>query len=248
MRLKALICDVLSREFYYWSALSDHVVDIEAVCSEDYHEYPKKLHQKLQEKIDALDEQNKKYDAILLGYGLCGNALQGITGRRIPLLIPRAHDCITLFMGSKELYAKAFEENAGTMYYILSWMERNGLRKERRELESIGLGATYEEYVNKYGEENARYLIEISQEWQARYSKALYIQSGLSPRDMADEVKALAAERKWAFQQMRGDSSIIKRMVQGEWEDKDFLRVEPGCTIYQTNDGAIVCSKKDDVT
>ena len=34
-------------------------------------------------------------EAILLGYGLCSNALAGIKSSRLPLVIPRAHDCIT---------------------------------------------------------------------------------------------------------------------------------------------------------
>ena len=41
------------------------------------------------------------YDAILLGYGLCGNGLAGVTARHTRLVLPRAHDCIGILMGSR---------------------------------------------------------------------------------------------------------------------------------------------------
>lgn len=62
-------------------------------------------------------------EAILLGYGLCSNALAGIKSSRLPLVIPRAHDCITHFMGSKEAYADYFEKVKGTFFYNQSWLD-----------------------------------------------------------------------------------------------------------------------------
>ena len=41
------------------------------------------------------------YEAILLGYARCNDGLVGVTARDIPLVIPRAHDCITFFFGSR---------------------------------------------------------------------------------------------------------------------------------------------------
>ena len=57
---------------------------------------------RLGEILASVDES--KYEAILLGYGLCSNGLVGLTARSIPLVIP-VHDCITLFLGSKEQYS-----------------------------------------------------------------------------------------------------------------------------------------------
>ena len=53
---------------------------------------------KIQEVVDRTPEG--VYDAILLGYGLCGNGLDGLTARHTRLVLPRAHDCIALLMGS----------------------------------------------------------------------------------------------------------------------------------------------------
>ncbi|MCT4619677.1 MAG: DUF1638 domain-containing protein [Marinisporobacter sp.] len=235
MRLKALICDVLSREFYYWASISEHVIDIELMSS-DYHEYPKEMHKILQKRIDELEKMKDQYDYILIGFGLCGNVLEGLESRSIPMIIPRAHDCITLFMGSKETYEKYFRENTGTMYYIESWIDRNGLKKERKELESIGMDKSYEEYVEKYGEENAKYLIEIAEEWKNRYNKALYISSELNNNDFSKEVKKLAEERNWDYEEMKNNPDIIKKMVNGQWNEKQFLIVNQHSKIDHTTD------------
>jgi len=38
-------------------------------------------------------------------------------------VVPRAHDCITLLLGSKERYAKLFGERPGTYWYSAGWLE-----------------------------------------------------------------------------------------------------------------------------
>ncbi|KUO75696.1 MAG: hypothetical protein APF77_04165 [Clostridia bacterium BRH_c25] len=239
MRLKAFACDVLARELYYWSALSVHIIDIELISSVN-HEYPKRIHKLLQEKIDALEGAEQLYDYILLGFGLCGNVLEGLESRGIPIVVPRAHDCITVFMGSKEAYDNYFNYNTGTMYYVDSWIERNGLKKERRELDSLGLGGTYEELAAKYGEENAEYLIGIANGWKAMYKKALYLTNDLTDNDFSQEIEALAKDRNWDFARMKSDHSLIKRMVSGDWEDSGFLVIPPDSMIRQSVDSRIV--------
>ena len=61
---------------------------------------------RLAEVLAAVDES--KYDALLLGYALCSNGVVGLGARSIPLVIPRGHDCITFFFGSKERYLDYF--------------------------------------------------------------------------------------------------------------------------------------------
>lgn len=239
MKLKAIVCDVLAKEFYHAAAHSTHNIDIEIVSSKE-HEYPNKIHEILQKKLQDIEAED--YDYILLGYGLCGKALSGLQSVHVPLVVPRAHDCITLFMGSKEKYQQTFFENTGTMYYIAAWLERNGVYKERREVESIGLGGSYEKYLKKYGEEGARHLIEIANSWQSNYKQAMYIENPTTMSDFSCEVEALAAERGWKFSKMAGNSSLIERFLWGDWLEQDFLVVEKGHKIVQSGDASIVRS------
>jgi hypothetical protein len=37
-------------------------------------------------------------------YGLCNLALTSLRARAVPVVVPRAHDCITLYLGSRQRY------------------------------------------------------------------------------------------------------------------------------------------------
>ena len=70
----------------------------------------------IQEQIDQAAEYASQ---IVLGYGLCSNGIVGITARNQSLIVPRCHDCITLFLGSPAAYSEVFKERSGS-YYLTS--------------------------------------------------------------------------------------------------------------------------------
>ena len=121
MRIKCLSCEALTRMVYLCAASSPHLVDVELVRI-GLHNEPINLRVLLQQKIDALS--TKDFDAVVLAYGLCGQATLGLVARDIPLVLPRAHDCITLFLGSRARYQEQFEGNPGTYWYSLDYIER----------------------------------------------------------------------------------------------------------------------------
>jgi len=162
-RFLLIACEVLQRELFYCAAKSTSVIDIE-FCSQGYHDLDSsEMCKRIQKKIDHYD--NKGYDAILLGFALCSNGILGLKAGKTPLVIPRAHDCITLLIGDKEQYMEYFSENPGTYYLSSGWIERDA--KNLEDLRSISLTAkfgmdkSYAELVNEYGEENARYIFEF---------------------------------------------------------------------------------------
>ncbi len=129
-----------------------------------WHSNPPDLRSRLQSAIDiASDDAERHYDAIVLAYGLCGRATDGLIARRVPLVIPRAHDCITLFLGGRTLYQQQFSDHPGTYWYVRDYVER----KTGSTALSLGadgyddVAALYDEYVIKYGKDNADYLMEV---------------------------------------------------------------------------------------
>ena len=102
MRLYAIACDVVARPVYLCAARSPHVVDVR-LFERGLHNEPKNLRARLQE---AIDDAPAGAEAVVLGYGLCGGATAGIVARDVPVVLPRAHDCITLFLGARERYAE----------------------------------------------------------------------------------------------------------------------------------------------
>ena len=91
------------------------------------HNTPEALRNELQKEIDAIDLDQDIHtgtedscgpiDAILLAYGLCSNGVCGLSSKKYPLVVPRAHDCNTLFLGSKERYREYFDTYSGIYWY-----------------------------------------------------------------------------------------------------------------------------------
>src|SRR5215472_404258 len=130
MRLKAIICEVLTREIEGLIPLCPHQVDLEIVTM-GLHDLGVSMLPHVQEHIDAADDGG--YDAIVLGYALCGRGCEGLHAGKTQLVIPRAHDCIGLLMGSRHRFLEYFENHPGVYYRSPGWIEfqRPGERLEQ---------------------------------------------------------------------------------------------------------------------
>jgi hypothetical protein len=245
-RYIVLTCEALARSAYAAAAESPHTVTVR-LYRQGLHNTPKALRATLQEQIDAI--QPGECDAILLAYGMCGTSTLGLIARHAPLVMPRTHDCIALYLGSHRRYQEEFDAHPGTYWYSLDFLERSEPGP------NVGLGATtignmddvYEEYVEKYGQDNADYLMEVMGEWGKHYERAVYIDTGTGD---GSEFEALAREqaqrRGWLFERKQGDRRMITMLLRGEWPDNEFLIVPPGHAIRQSGgDGLIDIEKVD---
>ena len=124
----------------------------------------------------------EKYDAIALGYGLCGNGLAGVEARSIPLVLPRAHDCITLLMGSRTRFESYFQDHPGVYYRSAGWVER-GADLEPLARNQTGMGFTLDALIERYGEDNGRFLYEELTRYQQTYQQLTFIETGIEPDD-----------------------------------------------------------------
>ncbi|MBN2047362.1 MAG: DUF1638 domain-containing protein [Anaerolineaceae bacterium] len=241
MKLKCIGCEALARILYHCAATSPHLIDME-LFELGLHAEPKSLKNVLQASIDAVDAE--RYDAIVMGYGLCGKATEGLVARDLPIIIPRAHDCITLFLGSRRRYQYEFTEHTGTYWYSADYIERAGdlsvALSLGAETMSADLDAQYAEYVEKYGKENADYLMEVMGGWQAHYNRAAYIEMDFFNSPYAEQrAKDDAAKNNWTFDRVAGDLVLLKRLLDGDWED-DFLRLESGQTLRMANNEDVI--------
>jgi hypothetical protein len=191
--------------------------------------------------VDAVPART--YEAILVGFGLCEKILIGLTARHTPLVIPRGHDCLTFFLGSKERYSQVFFEDPRTYYYTAGWVEKNelsgdGLMTQRG---SSGWMPSYEYYLAKYGEETAKALMEVMEGWKQEYHRALYIALDFVDHlPFRDQVRAICAKNQWDYAETPGDLGLLERWLDGRWDDEDFLVVPPGRQVVATvNEGVI---------
>jgi hypothetical protein len=203
------------------------------------------MRERIQAALDRVDP--KRYDAVLLGYGLCNTGLAGIIAGALPLVLPRAHDCITLFMGSKERYLDYFQGHPGVYFKTTGWIERGDNPEELSQLSiphRLGMDADFASLVAKYGEENARYLCDVLCCPTRHYSQLTFIEMGVEPDDRFEQqTRAEAARRGWRFERVQGDLSLLQRLVDGQWDGRDFLFVPPRQRIVATGGCGIVAAE-----
>lgn len=244
MKLLALTCAVFAREVYAAAATSPHQVDIELI-RKSLHNVPDDMRAFLQSRIDAVDAN--AYDAIVLVYGLCGKGTERLAARNLPIVITRAHDCITMFLGSRERYRQSFSESPGTYYLTSGWIER-GLEEESYEdsfAKVMGLGRKYEDYVAKYGEDNAKYLMEFESAWSDQYERYVYIDMGIVPREHYVEMtQERARERNMKCEETAGSITLIRDLIHGNWDDDRYLILKTGEeTVQAFDDSTIIASR-----
>ena len=160
-----------------------------------------------------------------------------------PIVVPRMHDCITALLGSRARYSTEFAAHPGTYYYSAGWIERKEGDVDQGfiDIHEKMYSERYAEYVAKYGEDNAKFLIEQEQQWYANYTRAAFIDMGIGAIDEYRRFTTdLARERGWEYAELEGDMSLIKRLADGDWDSDDFLVVQPGRCVAESFDELIV--------
>ena len=238
MRLKLIGCEVLFREMCHACAHSPHQVDVEFLPKGLHDLGGKPMAAKIQEAVDRTPEG--VYQAILLGYGLCGNGLEGLTARHTRLVLPRAHDCIALLLGSHERYQAYFADNPGTFYRSTGWLER-GQGLQQLTHHTTGFDESLETLIGKYGEDNGRYLYEEMTRYRAQYRKLTFIETGLeADGKFIAEAAAEAKEKGWSFERLPGDLAWLGRLVEGAWAEAEFVVAGPGQRIAASYDNRVM--------
>ena len=233
MKLKLIACEVLYREVCRHAAASPHTVDVE-FTEKNAHDRSEGLRALLQGKIDAAEGAPRRYDAVLLAFGLCGNSTLGLRARSVPLVIPRAHDCCTLFLGSRGRYREHFAANPSLPFSSAGYLERGESVFHTGSTSDGGAGEErFRELVAQYGEENARYV------WETMYvapthgdDRLIYINLPETAHLGFDRRAREAAAREGKeYVELPGDSRLIALLARGEWDPAEFLTVPPGQRI-----------------
>jgi hypothetical protein len=233
---KLIACEIMFRELCYCASQCKNIIDIQFMPKGLHDIGEAKMVPTIQAEIDKVDVT--KYDAVLLGYGLCNNGIRGLYAN-LPLVIPRAHDCITLLLGSKEKYIDYFEKNPGTFFKSPGWVERdvNPTDSEQSVTSQLGMNKTYQEYLEKYGEENAQYLMESLGDWFKNYKKLAYIDTNIGDfQEYKKLTREQAKEKGWEYEELQGSLDLLTSLLNGQWDTKEFLVVPPHKTVQAVYD------------
>ena len=178
------------------------------------HLRPEKLHVRLQQ---AVDQAAGSADTVLLGYGLCSNAVVGLRSDWCTLVVPKVHDCIALLLGSREGHLREARREPGTYYLTKGWIEAGGTPfSEHRSL------------VERYGEARARRMSRLA---LRNYTRLVFIQTGSRELDEYRRYARRASEEfGLRYQEIRGEPALLKKMIYGPWDD-EIIVVRPGRAI-----------------
>ena len=213
-RIKVLACETVIEEMQPLlpPEMAYEVLDF------GLHLAPISLKERLQE---AIDENSKTYDTIILGYGLCSLAVVGLVARNCTLVMPKVDDCIAIFLGSGEAYANQAKTEPGTYYLTKGWIEVSDTLLDEQE-----------RIVEKYGEERATQIMKIMLK---NYKRLVYIDTGVENQDKyRDVAKKTANQFNLRFEEVQGSNALITKTIFGPW-DQDILVVKPGETIRYTD-------------
>lgn len=188
------------------------------------HSIPKNLKTAVQEALDSIEVPS----LMVLGYGLCGNGLDGIQAGKHTLLIPRADDCIAIFLGSYAAYRREFDANPGTYYLTKGWLESGSdpLRE-------------YEKMVEKYGRETSNWLMNVQYQHYKRLLFVAHTQADIdeyAPR--AQQVGEYMSQWGVRYEEVYGSDAYLRLLAKtaGEYEtaSEDFLVIHPGGELKQS--------------
>ncbi|PLX39747.1 MAG: hypothetical protein C0608_11255 [Deltaproteobacteria bacterium] len=181
------------------------------------HVKPEKIAPHIQEIVD---EAAKWADEIVLGYGLCSNGVAGVVAPAQGLIVPKAHDCIPLFLGSLEKYKESSTAHPGTYYLNSGWI--------KGELDPLG---TLEKYKERLDPEIAEWGI---QEEMKHYTRIAYIDgnNGKSAKEI-ERAKENAEFLGKEFQIIEGSGDYLEKLLFGPYDSEEFFHIAPGETITQ---------------
>lgn len=175
------------------------------------HVKPESLKVGLRDAVAELDEPGV---TIVLGYGLCSNAVLGLKTEHATLVVPRVDDCIAMLLGSNEAFSREAEKERGSYYLAKAYLD-----------ECSTIVSEHEAMVLKYGQERAERMMRLVLK---HYKRLVLVDTGrydLEP--LRERVGAVAQIYDLAVDEVEGTTRILDGLVAEDWGD-DFVVAPPG--------------------
>ena len=240
LRLTVIACSSIRPELEMLAADAKNAITFRHLEMGLHERSAGALHDALQSDID----EATNCDAVAIGYGLCNRGIVGLQARNLPVVIPRAHDCIGMLLGSSQRYLAQLEAQPGTYFQSAGWLQHAPAKGDIRQPNFTfgpNSNVTYERLVERYGNENADYLLEKFDEFIQNYERLAYIATEV-PASARWEVaaKEAADKRNWKFERLPGELGWLRRLLNGEWNSSEFLTVRPGERVVLTFDESLI--------
>ncbi len=238
MNIHIFSCRVFTRELCHFISKSKNVVDV-TFLPQGLHESPQTLKAELNAAIQKFHDQveswqrRRKPDYLALSFGLCSESIVGVKAIDIPIVVPRVDDCIGVYLGSEKRYMECFEKYKGTYWAFPSWVESTPSTDDDY------LDIMRAKYMERHDDEDmVDTLMEFEEQMMSHYQNVGFITSPLDidPEASLAHAQHYADTHGWNLVELEGDLSLMQRLVDGPWDEEDFLIVPPGYEIEATHD------------
>jgi hypothetical protein len=242
LRLLLIGCPVFQRELELLAVAARNAVTLRWLEIGLHERQPGALRDALQAAVDAAAPA--EFDAVVLAYGVCNRGVVGLVAKALPVVIPRAHDCLGILLGSTRRYLDQLQSEPGTYFETAGWLEHSNLNGEiRQPAFTLGLASGLDRaaLAEKYGEENADFLLEQLTGLTSHYRRLVFIDTQVpSVEKWAGIARNIAAKRDWRFERLTGDLGWLRRLLDGDWNEEEFMRLQPGERVAFLSDDQLI--------
>ena len=212
-RFKVIACEVAFRELCSCASQVHAIVDFTFMPRKLHIVGAEQMRETLQSEIDKVDVH--KYQAIFLAYGLCGCGVVGLKSK-LPIVIPKAHDCISIFLGSDQRYVDIKQEYPKAFYFTSGWLEREMIPNSGRISENFTL-------------------------YKSMIDHIIFINTGVgNSEEYRKEVHEIAEKLESSFTEIEGDKTLLFEFLNGDWKEDHFTIIPPKHSVIATNDNNII--------
>jgi hypothetical protein len=178
------------------------------------HVDPHRLRARLLQEVSFME--GKEVD-ILLGYGLCGRALEGVASKRSRLIMPKVDDCVCALLGSRKRRKELLENNAGCYF-----LERRWLNTELNIFEELIKG------LEKIPPEKRERIIKLTLK---NYHTLALLDSDDILAEEESRCGRYAEQYGMNLIRLKTDYSLLTRLINGPWSEEEFLVLSPGTPV-----------------
>jgi hypothetical protein len=178
------------------------------------HVDPNKLRARLLEEVALMEDHDTD---IILGYGLCGRALEGVVSSLSTLIMPKVDDCVCALLGSREKRRELLKKDAGCYFLEQHWLatELNVFTDLMKGLERIP-------------PEKRDGIIKLMLK---NYHTLVLLDSGdLSP-ESESVCQGYAGRYDMDLIRVRTDHDLLTRLINGPWSEEDFFVLPAGTPV-----------------
>ena len=200
MRLKVVCCDVFEREVRLAIVQSRNDVDLELLPSASHQFTDGEMKRAVQSMVDQ--NNRGRYHALLLVAGSCKARFWGVEARSIPLVLPRAKDCISLVLDGRTPFGPTLLGHPRT------FDQQRGDAPESSGSDGPAAAPSF-------------WMVPVHEGKAIRQNAGLY-----AGRQRSFNLRGRCPQRCYA--PVHASSTLLQRMVDGYWDYQQFLVAAPG--------------------